>query len=83
LRHIASLLNSELKDWISNKIAGQSGFKKEFWMNHELHKSTIQSLFNKDSDLDAIDTSTGITALNMARNYNIKTESSHGNKLPR
>jgi uncharacterized protein with ParB-like and HNH nuclease domain len=71
LRHLASLFNSELKDWVSTKIAGQSGFKKEFWMNHELHKPTMQSLFNKDSDLDDIDTSTGITALNMVRNYKI------------
>lgn len=70
-RHLASLFNSELKDWVSTKIAGQSGFKKEFWMNHELHKPTMQSLFNKDSDLDNIDTSTGITALNMVRNYKI------------
>lgn len=71
LRHIASFFNSELKDWLSNKIAGQSGFKKEFWMNHELHKATLQSLFNDDSDLDKIDTTTGITALNMAKNYGV------------
>lgn len=71
LRHLASLYNSELKDWISNKIAGQSGFKKEFWMNHELHKTAMQSLFDDDSDLDKIDTSTGITALNMVKNYRI------------
>lgn len=70
-RHLASLFNSELKDWISSKIAGQSGFKKEFWMNHELHKPTMQSLFNNDSELDDIGTSTGITALNMVRNYKI------------
>jgi len=71
LRHLSSLFNSELKDWVSNKIAGQSGFKKEFWMNHELHKTTMQSLFNEDSDVDNIDTSTGITALNMVKNYKI------------
>ena len=46
-RHLASLFNSELKDWVSTKIAGQSGFKKEFWMNHELHKPTMQSLFSE------------------------------------
>ena len=71
LRHLASLFSSELKDWVTNKIAGQSGFKKEFWMNHELHKSTMQSLFNEDADIDKIDTSTGITALNMVKNYKI------------
>lgn len=71
LRHLASVFNSELKDWVSNKIAGQSGFKKEFWMNHELHKTTMQSLFNEDYDIEKIDTSTGITALNMVNNYRI------------
>ncbi len=71
LRHLASLFSSELKDWITNKIAGQSGFKKEFWMNHESHKSVMQSLFNEDTDIDKIDTSTGITAINMVKNYKI------------
>ena len=71
LRHLASLFSSELKDWITNKIAGQSGFKKEFWMNHESHKSAMQSLFNGDTDIDKIDTSTGITAINMVKNYKI------------
>lgn len=71
LRHLASLFSSELKDWITNKIAGQSGFKKEFWMNHELHKSAMQSLFNENTDIDKIDTSTGITAINMVKNYKI------------
>ncbi len=71
LRHLASLFSSELKDWITNKIAGQSGFKKEFWMNHESHKFAMQSLFNEDTDIDKIDTSTGITAINMVKNYKI------------
>lgn len=44
LRHLASLFNSELKDWISTKIVGQSGYKKEFWMNHEPHKPAMDSL---------------------------------------
>ncbi len=73
LRHLSSLFKSDLKDWITNKIAGQSGFKKEFWMNHESHKTTMQSLFNEDSDLDNIDTSSGITAINMVKNYKIIT----------
>jgi uncharacterized protein with ParB-like and HNH nuclease domain len=71
LFHLSLAFNSELKDWISNKIAGQSGFKKEFWMNHELHKPTMHSLFNEVSDLEEIDTSTGITALNMVKNYKV------------
>ena len=71
LRNLSTRFKSDLTDWISNKIAGQSGFKKEFWMNHEIHKTTMQSLFNDDSELDSIDTSTGITAVNMVKNYRI------------
>ncbi|MCB0392731.1 MAG: DUF262 domain-containing protein [Bdellovibrionales bacterium] len=69
LRHLASLFNSELKDWISTKIVGQSGYKKEFWMNHEPHKPAMDSLFKSDANLENIDISTGITAVNMVGNY--------------
>ena len=71
LLHKVKQYNSGLKDWISNKIAGQSGYKKEFWMNHETHKYTMQALFNDDTNPDGIDTSTGITAANMVKNYKI------------
>jgi len=71
LLHLADEFDSDLKDWISNKIAGQSGFKKEFWMNHENHKPTIQALFDNVEDKRNIDTSSGITALNMVDNYNV------------
>ena len=74
LLHLSVKFRSDLKDWISGKIAGQSGFKKDFWMNHEIHKSTIQALFDNDSELDNIDTSTGITAVNMVNNYRIISE---------
>ncbi|GHT91019.1 hypothetical protein FACS1894140_0750 [Spirochaetia bacterium] len=71
LLHLSQKNNSDLKDWIGNKIAGSSGYKKEFWMNHEHHKKTLESLFNDDFDLSKIDTSTGITAVNLVGNYNI------------
>jgi uncharacterized protein with ParB-like and HNH nuclease domain len=71
LRHLADSYQSELKDWITAKIAGQAGFRKEFWMNHEQHKTAMQHLFDNDSDLDSIKTSTGITAVNMLQNYKI------------
>ena len=71
LVHLAEGFGSELKNWISNKIAGQSGFKKEFWMNHEIHKATMQALFDNIVDKDSIDTSSGVTAVNMVNNYNI------------
>ena len=71
LLHLAEQFESELKDWISGKIAGQSGFKKEFWMNHEIHKPTMQALFDNIEDKKSIDTSSGITAVNMVNNYNV------------
>ena len=71
LLHLADRFDSELKDWVSNKIAGQSGFKKEFWMNHEIHKLTMQSLFDNFEDKKNIDTSSGVTAVNMVNNYGV------------
>lgn len=69
LYHLTKSENSELVDWLKNKILGQSGFEKEFWMNHEKHKSTQQALFEGKSE--EADTSTGITARNMVQNYQI------------
>jgi len=71
LFHLAENYKSELKDWISGKVAGQSGFKKEFWMNHESHKSAMQELLDNDDDLNSIDTTSGLTALNMVKNYKV------------
>jgi len=40
----------------------------QFWMNHERHRHVLEAL--KDGhDLNGIDTSSGITAVNMVRNY--------------
>jgi len=71
LYHMAIIFNSELKDWISNKIAGTSGFKKQFWMNHENHIETMKELFEDDTKLNEIDTSSGITSKNMLDNYKV------------
>lgn len=68
LRHLAKQNGSKLAGWIDSKIAGQSGFEQEFWMNHVGHKSVQQALFD-GVDLQAIDTSSGITAQNMVKNY--------------
>ena len=65
---MAKSLNSKLDGWLYSKIAGQAGFEQEFWMNHVAHKGTQQALFDgammKDVPIDS-----GITAQNMARNY--------------
>lgn len=61
---------SDLSDWINAKIAGTSGFKKEFWMNHEHHGKTLKDLLSGRNP-DSIDTSGGVTPLNMVQNYKV------------
>ena len=68
LKNKATQLDSTLEDWISSKVVGLSGYKKEFWMNHEKHKHILQDLF-EDNSLKDIDVSSGITAENMVKNY--------------
>ncbi|MER2079688.1 DUF262 domain-containing protein [Psychrobacillus psychrotolerans] len=68
LMHLGNHHNSQLVDWLSQKIVGFNGFEKEFWMKHEQHLSTMKALF-EGKDLPEIDTSNGITAVNMVRNF--------------
>ncbi|MDO8317235.1 MAG: DUF262 domain-containing protein [Flavobacterium sp.] len=70
LKHLAELQQSELIDWVKNKISGHTGFKKEFWMNHEAHKVAMQGLLD-GTPANSIDISSGITAQNMVLNYQI------------
>jgi len=70
LLHLAKLHGSKLARWIDDRIAGQAGFDQEFWMNHIAHTSTQQALYD-GIDPKAIDTSSGITARNMVKNYEI------------
>ncbi len=70
LRQLSQAFKSELENWISNKIAGQSGYKKEFWMNHEAHKETLKALL-EGKDLSAINTAAGVTSVNMVQNYEL------------
>jgi len=70
LFHVAKHFESKISGWIDSKIAGQSGFEKQFWMNHIGHKGTQQALYEGD-DPKAIDIRSGITAQNMVKNYEI------------
>jgi uncharacterized protein with ParB-like and HNH nuclease domain len=70
LKHLSSQYNSGLSDWISTKIAGQSGFKKEFWMNHENEKYILQSLLD-GIDPDEINITNGVTSQNLLINFKI------------
>lgn len=63
-------LNSKTKGWLERKIAGYSGTEHEFWMNHVRHRQVLEGLFNSVSP-STIDTSTGVTAVNMVSNYQL------------
>ena len=62
--------DSELVGWIAGKIAGQSGFEREFWMNHVGHQQAQHDLL-EGKDAKQIDVSSGLTAVNMVNNYEI------------
>lgn len=68
LLHRADAEKSKLKGWLSSKIAGQTGYQTQFWMNHERHLGTLQALFEGAA---AVSPDTGITAENMVHNYNL------------
>lgn len=64
----AQAFGSKTAKWLENKIAGYSGTEHEFWMNHVRHLQVFKGLMD-GSDPATIDTSTGITAVNMVKNY--------------
>lgn len=68
LLHRAEQQNSKLKGWIGSKIAGQTGYQTQFWMNHERHAATLQALFE---DQEQIPIESGVTAENMVQNYDL------------
>lgn len=73
LMHFAKKHQSTLIDWISHKIVGFTGYQKEFWMKHEQHLTTMQSLY-EERPFENIDTSSGITAVNMVENSKVISE---------
>ncbi len=68
LKHMAEQYESELVGWISSKIVGLSGYRTDFWMNHEAHKEAMKGLLDK-VELSEINTDSGITAENMVNNF--------------
>lgn len=67
LYHMAKEHGSKTEKWLDTKIAGYAGVENEFWMNHEGHKAVQQALY--ENDLEDVNTSSGITAVNMVRNF--------------
>lgn len=64
----AKALGSKTTGWLERKIAGYSGSELEFWMNHVRHKQVFEGLMD-GVEPTAIDQSTGVTAVNMIKNY--------------
>ncbi|WP_448479836.1 DUF262 domain-containing protein [Pseudoxanthomonas mexicana] len=70
----AKSYQSKTVGWLERKIAGYAGTEHEFWMNHQRHLKVLEGLMD-GKDPASLDTTSGITALNMVRNYQmISTE---------
>ena len=69
LRHLAKKSDSKTAHWLEQKIAGYSGMDREFWMNHVRHINVLDALFEGESEIKSINTSAGITAVNLTANY--------------
>lgn len=69
----AKAFGSKTEKWLERKIAGYSGTEHEFWMNHVRHLQVLKGLMEAKNaeDVTAIDVSTGITAVNMLKNYQL------------
>jgi uncharacterized protein with ParB-like and HNH nuclease domain len=70
LKHLSKKFESELEGWIERKIVGLSGFRTDFWMNHEIHKKAMQGLLD-GKPIEQIETNSGLTAQNMVKNYSV------------
>jgi hypothetical protein len=66
----AKTFESKTEKWLERKIAGYSGTEHEFWMNHVLHLHVLKGLM-ENKEPATIDVSTGITAVNMIKNYQL------------
>jgi hypothetical protein len=70
LFHLAAHFESKTKPWIERKIAGYTGMEHEFWMHHARHLHVFEGMLKEPSiALEDIDTSSGVTAVNMVANY--------------
>lgn len=66
----AKVFQSKTVGWLDRKIAGYSGTDHEFWMNHVRHLHVLEMLIAGEEPSN-IDTSTGVTAQNMVKNYQV------------
>jgi uncharacterized protein with ParB-like and HNH nuclease domain len=66
----AKNFGSKTEKWLERKIAGYSGTEHEFWMNHVRHLQVLKGLMDGE-DVTTIDTGSGITAVNMIKNFQV------------
>ena len=69
----ARALKSRTAPWLERKISGYSGTEKEFWMNHVAHLHVLEALM-EGTDPTTVNTSSGVTAVNMIANYQLISE---------
>ncbi len=69
LHEMAHTYKSELEGWIGDKIAGRSGYKTNFWMNHEKSADTLNALYRDGLIEKPLDAS--LTSKNMVANYKV------------
>ena len=67
LHEMARVYKSELEGWIGDKIVGRSGYRTNFWMNHETSTDTMNALYRNGMIEKPLDTS--LTSKNMVNNY--------------
>lgn len=70
LLSMSKKFDSRTRGWLERKIAGYSGTEHEYWMNHVRHLQVLEGLMN-DKDPSVIPTDSGITAVNMVKNYQL------------
>lgn len=70
LFRMAKIFESKTSGWLERKIAGYSGVEYEFWMNHVRHIHVLKALMDGAAP-EAVDKSTGLTAVNMLRNFSV------------
>lgn len=61
---------SKTASWVERKVSGFSGTEHEFWMNHIRHVKVLSCLLEGNPPA-TIDSSSGITAVNMIKNYQV------------
>ena len=69
LLHMGKDFESGLVKWIDSKIAGQSGYDYQFWMNHTGNEAVQKALY--DGQDIPVDGTNGTTAKNMVNNFRI------------